>query len=35
MAEIATRKAYGTTLVKLADEGMDVVALDADLAEAT
>ena len=35
MAEIATRKAYGTTLVKLVDEGMDVVALDADLAEAT
>ncbi len=35
MADIATRKAYGTTLVKLADEGVDVVALDADLAEAT
>ena len=30
MADIATRKAYGTTLVKLADEGVD-----ADLAEAT
>lgn len=35
MADIATRKAYGATLVKLADEGVDVVALDADLAEAT
>ena len=31
----ATREAYGPTLVKLADAGVDLVALDADLAAST
>lgn len=33
--KIATREAFGGTLVKLADEGKDFLALDADLAAAT
>lgn len=35
MANRATREAYGETLVELAKEGMDVVAVDADLAGST
>lgn len=38
MAEVikaATREAFGSTLVKLADEGKEFIALDADLAAAT
>lgn len=33
--KIATREAYGEALVELIDEGMDIVAVDADTAEAT
>lgn len=33
--QLATRAAYGETLVKLVDEGMDVVAVDADLSGST
>ena len=35
MASRATREAFGETLVELANEGMDVVAVDADLAGST
>jgi transketolase len=35
MAKRATREAYGETLVELVEEGLDVVAVDADLAGST
>ncbi|MCH3944207.1 MAG: transketolase family protein, partial [Atopobiaceae bacterium] len=35
MADRATREAFGETLVELVEEGLDVVAVDADLAGST
>ena len=35
MANRATREAYGETLIELAKEGVNVVAVDADLAGST
>lgn len=35
MTKVATREAYGKTLVKLGAENKDVVVLDADLSKST